>query len=44
MSIVPLPALRHTDFGTHEHEYDDRDVALYALGVGAVLILLMHEP
>ena len=31
---VPLARLREEDFGTYEHEFDQRDAALYALGIG----------
>jgi hypothetical protein len=34
MKVVPLAQLREEDFGTFEHEFDQRDAALYALGIG----------
>lgn len=34
MAPINLQRLRQQDFGAHEHAYDERDLALYALGVG----------
>lgn len=31
---IALSELRRVDFGVHDHEYDESDLALYALGVG----------
>lgn len=39
MLPIDLQRLRRQDLGMYEHAYDERDMALYALGVGGVLTL-----
>lgn len=36
MRVVPLSKLRQENFGMHEHKYDERDVSMYALGIGEI--------
>lgn len=37
--VVPLTQLCEEDFGTCEHDYEQRDAALYALGIGDLFAL-----
>ena len=43
MHVIDLAAWRAADLGVHEHDYTERELALYALGVGALLDVMRSD-